>query len=47
MIDHWLHYAERNPNKYNSFRLIDITEQNDPEDAMLELLGDEIISSYR
>lgn len=47
MIDKWLNYLERNPNLYNTFRLIDVTEICDPDESILDLLGSELIDSYR
>lgn len=46
MIDNWLEYHDKNDAGY-VFKLVQITEKESPDDDLIQLLQEKIITSYR
>ncbi|MBN2616578.1 MAG: DUF1837 domain-containing protein [Bacteroidales bacterium] len=46
MIDNWLEYNDENDTGY-VFKLVQITEKNSPNDDLIKLIQEKIITSYR
>lgn len=46
MIENWLEYNENNDAKY-VFKLVQVTEKDTPDDDLIKLLQEKIITSYR
>lgn len=47
MLNNWLNHTEQRPSPYASFRLIDVSELQAPDEAIKNYLGEEIVKSYR
>jgi hypothetical protein len=47
MIDKWLNYKERTPSPYTYFRVIDVSENKNPDKDIMDYLGEQVLSAYR